>query len=77
MKAVRKSPRRMGNSEARLHKEGNRHQKLNQAIDQLETRLERLEKLEKKDKPKELPQVAIMIEPPTIPYLPKQYAPKT
>lgn len=69
MKAVRKSPRRMGNSEARLHKrrETATQKKLNQAIDQLETRLERLEKLEKKDKPKELPQVAIMIEPPNNP----------
>lgn len=66
MKAVRKAPSRMGNSEARLHKRSQTavQKKLNQAVDQLESRLE---KLEKKDKPAELPQVAIKIEPPSNP----------
>ncbi|NLU33192.1 MAG: ABC-F type ribosomal protection protein [Clostridiaceae bacterium] len=66
MRSVRKAPSRMGNSEARLHKmkKTSIQKKLNQAIDQLETRLE---KLEKKDRPMELPQVAIKIDPPGNP----------
>jgi macrolide transport system ATP-binding/permease protein len=61
MRSVRKAPSRMGNSEARLHKRGSTgvQKKLNQSIDQLESRLERLER---KEKPKDLPQVSIRIE---------------
>ncbi|HOP72929.1 MAG TPA: ABC-F type ribosomal protection protein [Thermoclostridium caenicola] len=63
---VRKTPSRMGNSEARLHRRNWTaiQKKLSQSIDQLETRLE---KLEKKEKPRELPQVLIKIEPPSNP----------
>ncbi|SHI89700.1 ribosomal protection-like ABC-F family protein [Thermoclostridium caenicola] len=64
--AIRKAPSRMGNSEARLHRRNWTaiQKKLSQSIDQLETRLE---KLEKKEKPRELPQVLIKIEPPSNP----------
>lgn len=63
---VRKTPSRMGNSEARLHRRNWTaiQKKLSQSIEQLETRLE---KLEKKEKPRELPQVLIKIEPPSNP----------
>lgn len=66
LRTVRKAPSRMGNSEARLHKRSftDTQKKLNQHIEQLETRLE---KLENKDRPLELPQVAIRIEPPDNP----------
>jgi len=64
--AIRKAPSRMGNSEARLHRRNWTaiQKKLSQSIEQLETRLE---KLEKKEKPRELPQVLIKIEPPSNP----------
>ena len=64
--AVRKAPSRMGNSEARLHRRNWTaiQKKLSQSIEQLETRLE---KLDKKEKPRELPQVIMKIEPPSNP----------
>lgn len=66
MKSVRKAPSRMGNSEARLHKREATaiQKKLNQSIDQLESRIN---KLEKKEKPKDPPQVVIKINPPENP----------
>lgn len=66
MKSMKKAPSRMGNSEARLHKREAtaRQKKLNQGIDNLETRLTMLEK---KEKPKELPQVMMRIDPPSNP----------
>lgn len=50
--AIRKTPKRMGNSEARLHKRESTEiqKKLRQAVKSMETRLE---KLEVKEKPKE------------------------
>lgn len=62
MKEVKKTPSRMGNSEARLHKRGSTgiQKKLNQSIDQLESRLE---KLDRKERPNNQPQVSIKIEP--------------
>lgn len=55
-RSIRKAPKRMGNSEARLHRrQANKKQKkINNAVNSLKTRLERLDK---KDKPKELPQI--------------------
>ena len=48
-KSMRKTPRRMGNSEARLHKRGveNKREKVEQRSKSLETRLEKLEEKEK------------------------------
>jgi macrolide transport system ATP-binding/permease protein len=62
VKKIRKTPKRMGNSEARLHKrESTEIQgKLNQTIKTVETRLE---KLAIKEKPKELPKIKININP--------------
>lgn len=50
---TRKAPKRMGNSEARLHKMGDQRAKknLNKAVKGME---DRLEKLEKKEKPKDV-----------------------
>jgi macrolide transport system ATP-binding/permease protein len=57
-RSMKKAPRRMGNSEARLHKgEANEKQeKVNNAVNSLKTRLQ---KLEVKEKPKELPQIKL------------------
>lgn len=53
-RAVRKAPRRMGNSEARLHKMGNQKAKTNldKAAKAIETRIR---KLEPREKPKAIP----------------------
>lgn len=58
VKAVKKAPSRMGNSEARLHKRESTEiqKKINQAASSLKTRLE---KLEAKEKPKELQQIKL------------------
>ncbi len=60
VKNVRKTPKRMGNSEARLHKRESTEiqKKLNKKVKALETRLE---KLESKEKPQALPQIKINI----------------
>lgn len=60
-KSMRKAPKRMGNSEARLHKMGNQHAKaaIESQVNAIRTRIE---KLEKKEKPKELPQVNVDIQ---------------
>ncbi len=57
-KSIRKAPRRMGNSEARLHtrKANEKQEKINNAVNSLRTRLE---KLEKKEKPKGLPTISL------------------
>ena len=57
-KSIRKAPKRMGNSEARLHKRSATEiqEKINNAANSLKTRLE---KLEVKEKPKELPQIKL------------------
>lgn len=66
MNSVKKAPSRMGNSEARLNRRGYTaiQNKLNQSIDILETRLDMMEK---KERPKDLPQVMMRIDPPTNP----------
>ncbi len=50
-RSMRKTPKRMGNSEARLHKRGveNKREKVEQRSKSLETRLEKLEEKEKPD----------------------------
>jgi macrolide transport system ATP-binding/permease protein len=55
---IRKAPRRMGNSEARLHKRkaNEKQEKINNAVNSLKTRLE---KLEAREKPKELPRIKL------------------
>lgn len=60
VKKVRKTPKRMGNSEARLHKREftEIQKKLNKTVKAIETRLE---KLEIKEKPRALPQIKINI----------------
>lgn len=57
-KSMRKAPKRMGNSEARLHKRSTtqKQQKMHNVIGNLKTRLE---KLEIKEKPKELPRIGL------------------
>ncbi len=57
-KSMRKAPKRMGNSEARLHKRKTteKQQKLNNAVNSIKTRLERLEV---KEKPNELPTIKL------------------
>jgi macrolide transport system ATP-binding/permease protein len=57
-RSMKKAPRRMGNSEARLHtREANEKQeKVNNAVNSLKTRLQ---KLEVKEKTKELPQIKL------------------
>ncbi len=54
--AIRKAPKRMGNSEARLHRRaaGEKQEKINNAGNAIKTRLE---KLEKKEKPRDTDQV--------------------
>ncbi|NLI90822.1 MAG: ABC-F type ribosomal protection protein [Peptococcaceae bacterium] len=58
VKQLRKTPKRMGNSEARLHKRstGEIQKKLHQSVNSLETRLE---KLEVKEKPVSEPEIRI------------------
>lgn len=60
-RAMRKAPKRMGNSEARLHKMGNQAAKktLDRRINAIRTRIE---KLEVKEKPKELPEISLDIQ---------------
>lgn len=57
-KSMRKAPKRMGNSEARLHKRETtqKQQKINNAANSLKTRLD---KLEVKEKPKEIPKIKL------------------
>jgi len=57
-KSMRKTPKRMGNSEARLHKRASneKQEKINNAANSLKTRLE---KLEVKEKPRELPKIKL------------------
>ncbi|ABN53472.1 MAG TPA: ABC-F type ribosomal protection protein [Hungateiclostridium thermocellum] len=57
-KSMRKTPKRMGNSEARLHKRKTtqKQEKINNKINSLKTRLE---KLEVKEKPKEVPKIKL------------------
>ena len=57
-KSVRKAPKRMGNSEARLHRRSatEKQEKLNNAVNSLKTRIE---KLEVKEKPKEQPGIKL------------------
>jgi len=61
VRSMRKVPKRMGNSEARLHKMGNQKAKasLERSINTLRTRIE---KLEEKEKPKELPDISVDIQ---------------
>ncbi len=60
VKKIRKAPKRMGNSEARLHRRdaAGIQEKLNKAVKAIGTRLE---KLEVKEKPRALPQIKINI----------------
>ena len=64
--SVLKAPKRMGNSEARLHKRSatESQEKLHNSIDALKTRLE---KLDRKEKPQEMSQVKMSINPPKNP----------
>ncbi|MDU7338218.1 MAG: ABC-F type ribosomal protection protein [Clostridium sp.] len=57
-KGIRKAPKRMGNSEARLHKRESTEtiKKLNRGTQALQSRLERLEE---KERPRELPRVQL------------------
>ncbi len=57
-KSMRKAPKRMGNSEARLHRRAanEKQEKLHDAANSLKTRLE---KLEVKEKPRELPKIKL------------------
>ncbi len=57
-KSMNKTPKRMGNSEARLHKRETteKQQKVNNAINSLKTRLE---KLDVKEKPRALPKIKL------------------
>ncbi|HOJ09944.1 MAG TPA: ABC-F type ribosomal protection protein [Clostridiales bacterium] len=57
-RTMRKAPRRMGNSEARLHTRlaNEKQEKINNAVNSLKTRLE---KLEVKEKPRALPQIKL------------------
>lgn len=59
-KSIRKTPRRMGNSEARLHKMGNQKAKAN--LDRAKKSVEtRIEQLEVKDKPKKIEKIKLDI----------------
>lgn len=59
-KSVRKTPRRMGNSEARLHKMGNQKAKAN--LDRAKKSVEtRIEQLEVKEKPKQTAKIKLDI----------------
>lgn len=64
--SVRKVPKRMGNSEARLHRRSATEiqEKLHKSIDAMKTRIEHLEK---KERPQDLPHVRISIDPPHNP----------
>jgi macrolide transport system ATP-binding/permease protein len=57
-KSIRKAPKRMGNSEARLHKRSSteKQEKLNNSVKSLQTRLD---KLDVKEKPEEIKKVRI------------------
>lgn len=57
-RSIRKAPKRMGNSEARLHtrRANEKQEKIDDAGNSLKTRLK---KLEVKEKPKELPQIKL------------------
>ncbi|MDD4295392.1 MAG: ABC-F type ribosomal protection protein [Ruminiclostridium sp.] len=57
-KSMRKAPKRMGNSEARLHKRAanEKQEKIHNTVNSLKTRIE---KLDAKEKPKEIPQVKL------------------
>jgi len=57
-RTMKKAPRRMGNSEARLHRRSatEKQEKINNAVNSLKTRLE---KLEAREKPKELPVIKL------------------
>ena len=57
-RTMRKTPKRMGNSEARLHKRETteKQKKIHNGINSMETRLK---KLEVKEKPKELPKIKL------------------
>ena len=57
-KSIKKAPKRMGNSEARLHRRSanEKQEKINNAVNSLKTRLD---KLEKKEKPRELPRIKL------------------
>ncbi len=57
-KSMRKAPKRMGNSEARLHRRAatEKQEKINNTVNSLKTRLE---KLEKKEKPAESSQIKL------------------
>lgn len=61
VKTMRKTPKRMGNSEARLHKMGAQiaKAKLERQVNAIRTRIE---KLEVKEKPKELPDINVDIQ---------------
>ncbi|HHY27886.1 MAG TPA: ABC-F type ribosomal protection protein [Desulfitobacterium dehalogenans] len=59
-KSIRKTPRRMGNSEARLHKMGNQKAKAN--LDRAKRSVEtRIEQLEVKEKPKQIEKIKLDI----------------
>ncbi len=65
-RSIRKAPKRMGNSEARLHKRSanEKREKVDDAANQLKSRLQRLEV---KQKPRELPKIRLdfsMTDPP-------------
>lgn len=66
IKKIRKTPKRMGNSEARLHKRSSTEiqKKLSKTVKALETRLD---KIEIKEKPLSLPRVKITINQSTEP----------
>ncbi|HPD00720.1 MAG TPA: ATP-binding cassette domain-containing protein, partial [Acetivibrio sp.] len=57
-KTMRKTPKRMGNSEARLHKQDakQKQQKIDKAVNSLKTRLE---KLEVKERPRSIPRIKL------------------
>ncbi len=65
-RSVRKAPKRMGNSEARLHKRSatETQQKLHKSVEAIKTRIRHLDK---KEKPQELLQVKMAIDPPKNP----------
>ncbi len=65
-RSVKKAPKRMGNSEARLHRRSatETQEKLHKNIEAMRTRVDHLEK---KGKPQELPHVKMAIDPPKNP----------
>ncbi|HBR02452.1 MAG TPA: ABC-F type ribosomal protection protein [Ruminiclostridium sp.] len=64
--SIRNAPKRMGNSEARLHRRSRTavQKKLHHSVNAMQSRLEHVEK---KEKPKELPDVRMSIDPPKNP----------